>query len=245
MDLNSMTHPELEEEIKKTKIAILPIGAIEAHGPHLPLGTDNYLAERLAQKVAEKIEAFVLPTFAYGQVWSLRNVKGSINISNEHLKAILVDIGTSLYRFGIRLYVIINGHFGNNVAIKEAARELYEKIPELKVYYFFYPGVSYIIDEVRESEPLPGGYFHACEIETSYMLYLAPEHVQMEKAINDTPNLPEDFEYTPTPWDRVTSTVVMGNAALATKEKGEKIINVAIDNIVKILKKWLTTKEGV
>lgn len=232
-----MTYLEVEEQTRRTKIAILPMGAIEAHGPHLPVGTDNYLAERMAQKVAERIEALVLPTFAYGQVWSLRNVPGSIYISNEHLKALLVDIGTSIFSFGIRCYVIINAHLGNNVAIKEAARELYDRIPELKVYYFFYPGVSHIINEVRESKPLPGGFFHACEIETSYMLYLAPEYVQMEKAINDIPNLPEDFEYAPTPWDKVTSTTVMGNAVLATKEKGKKIIDAAIDNIVKILKR--------
>lgn len=66
-------------------VAILPIGAVEAHGPHLPLGTDNFLAERLSEKLAERLNAFVLPTLPYGQVWSLKNFPGSINISNESL----------------------------------------------------------------------------------------------------------------------------------------------------------------
>ena len=135
----------------------------------------------------------MLPTFTYGQVWSLRDVPGSINVNNEHLIAIITDIGKSLYKFGIRCFVMINAHLGNMVAIKEAARKLYDEHRDLKVYYFIYPGVGEITKKVRESKPMPGGYFHACEIETSYMLYLAPEHVRMEKAVDDFPSTAGGF----------------------------------------------------
>lgn len=237
MEMQKLTYLEVKEQIERTPIAILPIGAVEAHGPHLPVGTDNYLAERLSVKVAEKVDALVLPTFSYGQVWSLRNVSGSINVSNEHLIGVLNDIGKSLYKFGIRYFVIINAHLGNMVAIKEAARKLYDEHRDLKVFYFIYPGVSEVTKKVRESKPMPGGYFHACEIETSYMLYLAPEYVQMDKALDDFPHLPEDFDYTPTPWDEITDTIVLGSAKFATREKGEKIIDTAVDTIVNILRK--------
>ncbi|AEE92142.1 Creatininase [Tepidanaerobacter acetatoxydans Re1] len=237
MDMQKLTYLEFQEFISKKPIAILPIGAVEAHGPHLPIGTDNYLAERLSRKVAEKVDALVLPTFSYGQVWSLRNVPGSINVSNEHLTGVLTDIGKSLYKFGVRYFVIINTHVGNMTAIKEAARNLYDFYKDLKVFYFIYPGTAKITKEVRESKPMPGGYFHACEIETSYMLYLAPDYVKMDKALDDFPDLPEDFEYTPTPWDEITDTIVLGSATLATEEKGQKIIDVAVETIVKILEK--------
>lgn len=237
MEMQKLTYLEVKEQIKKTPIAILPMGAVEPHGPHLPVGTDCYLAERMASKVAEKIDALVLPTFSYGQVWSLRNVPPSINVSNAHLIGVLVDIGKSLYNSGVRYFIIINSHVGNMVAIKEAARELYDEHRDMKVFYFMYPGTAEITEEIRQSKPMPGGYFHACEIETSYMLYLAPEYVQMDKALDDFPNLPEDFQYTPTPWDQITDTVVLGSATLATREKGQKIIDTAIETIVNVLKK--------
>ncbi|WP_223593895.1 creatininase family protein [Neobacillus bataviensis] len=226
---------EVKEKILNSKVAILPIGAVEAHGPHLPLGTDNYLAERLSERVAEKTGAFVLPTLPYGQVWSLKNFPGSINISNESLISFIVDIGVSLYEQGFRVFAMINGHLGNAVAMKEAARKLYSQYPNYKILYLFYPGVKKATDEVRETVSSHTSYFHACEIETSYMLYLAEEYVDMSKAISDVPNIPMSADITPTPWEEFTSSAVLGDATLATKEKGEKIIEVAIENMIKLI----------
>jgi creatinine amidohydrolase len=226
---------EVKEKIQNSKIAILPIGAVEAHGPHLPLGTDNYLAERLSERVAAKTGAFVLPTLPYGQVWSLKNFPGSINISNESLISLLVDIGVSLYEQGFRVFAMINGHLGNAVAMKEAARKLYSQFPDFKILYLFYPGVKKVTDEVRETVSSHTSYFHACEIETSYMLYLAGEYVDMSRAISDVPNIPLSADVTPTPWEEFTNSAVLGDATLATKEKGEKIIEVAIENMIKLI----------
>jgi len=226
---------DVKEKIQKSKVAILPIGAVEAHGPHLPLGTDNYLAERLSERVADKTGAFVLPTLPYGQVWSLKNFPGSINVSNDSLISMLVDIGTSLYDQGFRVFAMMNGHLGNAVALKEAARKLYSLFPDFKILYLFYPGVKKVIEEVRETPSAHASYFHACEIETSYMLYLANEYVDMSRAITDIPDIPMSADVTPTPWEEFTSSAVLGDAKIAKKEKGEKIIEVAINNMVKLI----------
>jgi creatinine amidohydrolase len=226
---------DVKEKIQNSKIAILPIGAVEAHGPHLPLGTDNYLAERLSERVAEKTGAFVLPTLPYGQVWSLKNFPGSINVSNDSLISMLVDIGTSLYDQGFRVFAMINGHLGNAVALKEAARKLYSLHPDFKILYLFYPGVKKVTEEVRETPSAHASYFHACEIETSYMLYLAGEYVDMSRAITDIPDIPMSADVTPTPWEDFTNSAVLGDAKIATREKGEKIIEVAIENMVKLI----------
>lgn len=223
------------EKIQNSKVVILPIGAVEAHGPHLPLGTDNYLAERLSERVAEKTGAFIIPTLPYGQVWSLKNFPGSINVSNDSLISILTDIGSSLYDQGFRVFVMINGHLGNAVALKEAARKLYSQYPDFKILYLFYPGVKQVTEEVRAAPSAHASYFHACEIETSYMLYLAEEYVDMSRAITDIPDIPVSADVTPTPWEEFTSSAVLGNAKLATKEKGEKIIEIAIENMVKLV----------
>ncbi|MGG4032808.1 creatininase family protein [Paenibacillus cisolokensis] len=219
---------DIAAKIERMPCAILPIGAVEAHGPHLPLGTDNLLAERLARRLAERTDSFVLPTLPYGQVWSLQNFPGSINVSNEALVRMLYDIGESLVRQGFRIFVMLNGHLGNAVALKEAARLLYRDYPELKVYYFFYPGAKEAINEVRESPSSHSSYFHACELETSYMLYLAEEHVDMSRAISDPPEIGLEADCTPTPWETFTQTAVLGDATLAAKEKGERIIEATL-----------------
>jgi creatinine amidohydrolase len=233
---------DVKEKIAESKIAILPIGAIEAHGPHLPLGTDNILAERLSEELAKRTHAFQLPTLPYGQVWSLKNFPGSINVSNEALISILFDIGESLYNQGFRIFVMVNGHLGNAVALKEAARKLYQSYPELKVLYLFYPGTKAVIEEVRETKAAHSTYFHACEIETSYMLYLAEEYVDMSKAICDIPQIPASADVTPTPWEEFTNSAVLGDATLATKEKGKRIIEAALDNMVRLIEE---AKEAV
>lgn len=227
---------DIKEKISKTKIAILPVGAVEAHGPHLPLGTDNLLAERLSERLAEQLDGFVLPTMPYGQVWSLRNFPGSINVSNQSLISLISDIGESLHKQGFTTFIMVNGHLGNSTALKEAARVLYESCPDLRVIYFFYPGMSKAVAEVRESSSAHGTYFHACEIETSYMLYLAPEYVDMDRALSDIPDIPSYADVTPTPWEDFTETAVLGDATLATVEKGKHIIDIALDNMVRIAK---------
>lgn len=234
---------EIGEKIKASKIAILPIGAVEAHGPHLPLSTDTILAERLSNRLAEQVGAFVLPSLPYGQVWSLRNFPGSINISNHSLIAFLVDIGRSLSNQGFSTWAIVNGHLGNQVAIKEAARILYDEIQDFKVFYFFYPGMNSVVKDIRETTSAHSTYFHACEIETSIMLYLAEEYVKMDKAINDTPSIPKEADFTSTPWEVFTESAVLGDATLATKEKGKKIVETALSNMAEMLKGGDTKKE--
>jgi|SRR5690625_1540109 len=226
---------DIKEKIDQKKVALLPIGATEAHGPHLPLATDTILAERLSYQLAEEINAFVLPSLPYGQVWSLKNFPGSINVSNESLISLIFDIGKSLYEQGFTVLAIINAHLGNQVAMKEAARKLYSEISDFKVFYFFYPGMDSVVRQVSESNRAHSTYFHACEIETSIMLYLAEEYVRMDRAINELPTLPPDADFTPTPWEEFTNSGVLGEAKLATKEKGEKIVQRALQEMAKII----------
>lgn len=228
---------EVKARIADKKAAILPVGAVEAHGPHLPLGTDNLLAERMGARLAELTDSYLLPTLPYGQVWSLRNFPGSLSVSNESMAMLLTDIGESLYQQGFRVFVMVNGHLGNGTALKEAARRLYDKVPELKVYYLFYPGSKEVIARVRESSSAHGSYFHACEIETSYMLYLAEEFVDMDKAICDIPHITEEADCTPTPWETFTETAVLGDATLATREKGEAILTASLKAMAEMVNK--------
>lgn len=232
MNVQHQTAYDIESQIDEHSVAILPVGAVEAHGPHLPLGTDNILAEEMAARYAKMVDGYVLPTFNYGQVWSLQNFPGSISVSNESMISMIVDIGESVNRQGFGIFALVNGHLGNQTALKEAARKLYESCPDMKVFYFFYPGMNKTATEVRETPSSHGTYFHACEIETSLMLYLADEHVDMQKAIKDIPQIEMKADFTPTRWEEFTETAVLGDATLATKEKGQHIITHALENMV-------------
>ncbi|PTX58498.1 creatinine amidohydrolase [Melghirimyces profundicolus] len=235
MQFQEQTSERIRESIKSSPIAILPMGAVEAHGPHLPLGTDNFLAEELSKRLAERVNGWVLPILPYGQVWSLSDFPGSLSVRNETLIHLLTDLGDSLVRQGFRIWVILNAHLGNAVAVKEAARNLYERHPGFRVFYFFYPGTQKVISEVRERPPVHPTYFHACEMETSYMLYLAEEKVDMSKAIDDVPEIPQESDFTPTPWSTFTRSAVLGYATLASREKGERVIEAALDRMTEIV----------
>ena len=231
----------LQEDAAKAFLAekpvmLLPIGAVEVHGDHLPLCTDTLLGTGVANKVAARLEkAAVLPPLPYGQVWSLRDFPGSIDISNDTLAHTIADIGRSLDRFGVPKLAMINGHVGNMVAMKQAARILWEEGRAIKTYYFTYPGADKKAAEVCETPRPHSSYFHACEIETSYMLYLAGEFVHMEKALRNYPDFPADFDTSPSPWSSVLNTAVLGDAPAATAAKGEAIIEHVVNEIVRII----------
>lgn len=238
MKFNELSTYGLAERIEKEKIAFLPIGAVEVHGQHLPLGTDSILAERLTAKVLKKTGGLILPTLHYTQVWSLGRCQGTIGIPNDLLISLVTEIGREVKRNGFEILAIINTHLGNLTAIKEAARALYAE--GIKVFYFTYPGAEKVLFEVMESGLLAGGFFHADEIETSYMLYLAKEHVDMEKAIDGTVEVPQELAYTPIRWGEFTTTNVMGDATKATKEKGRYVLDKVVENIARILKGHLS-----
>nr|MBC7245716.1 creatininase family protein [Chloroflexota bacterium] len=232
--MDQLSGEEFHERLQKSGIAILPLGAMEFHGPHLPIGTDNFIVNKVSAEVARHTGGVLLPLIPYGQVWSLENFPGSLNISNETLASLIFEIGVSMHRQGAVILAIINGHLGNMNAVQAAARRLFP-VEGLITYMFTYPGLAEAASRVCTSRPLPGGYFHADEIETSLMLYVEPRLVHMDRAIRDEPQLPPDFQNRPVRWEEITKTGVLGDASIATQEKGEEIFRTVVSRIVEIL----------
>ncbi len=234
--LEEMTWVEAKEALEKAKVVIIPLGAIEAHGPHLPLGTDNFIVERIAEEVAKKIGGIVLPVIKYGQVWSLINFPGSLTVSEDSLFRFLVDICLSLHKHGAKNFAFISFHIGNATVIKKTARYLKDNY-DLNVFYFASSGLSKI-REFCDSKQWHKNYFHAEEIETSLMLYIKPDLVDMAKAKACYPDK-KIFEFYPQKWDELTDIGVIGDPTVATREKGEKMLEVIINEIVELLRKGL------
>lgn len=231
-----MNQEQAAAAMKQCETALLPIGAVEVHGNHLPICTDVYLAEGVCRLVEEKLpDCVVLPSMPYGQIWSLRDKPGCVTVSDQVLSQFIAEVGKSLWEQGIKKLAVINGHVGNVAAIKTGMRILYDQCG-LKTYSFTYPGAESVIEHVCTSKRPHKAYFHACEIETSYMLYLAEDKVDMTKAITQYPEFPADFDVTPTPWSKIMDVAVMGDATAATKEKGKAVIDAVVENIVEILR---------
>ncbi len=227
---------EVKALLARRPVALLPLGAIENHGEHLPLATDNLLADGVARQVAARIpDSVVLPAMPYGQVWSTSAYAGTISLTLETFVDTLYEIGASLFAQGVPLLAFVNGHMGNLDAMKLAARRLHDE-HGMKVLSLTYPGIGEISRAVLEEERVHPSYFHACELETSYMLHLAPEHVRIELARPNRPTLPADIDVSPTPWHTFSpDSPVLGDPTLATADKGRAIIDVAVAKIVELI----------
>lgn len=233
-ELQYMTRPEAKKAINKYKKAILPFGATEQHASHLPLGTDTFLAHAMSIELAKHIKAIVLPAIPVGYSWGWRRIQGTLNISVDHVKGIVKDISTSLACNGLEELIIMNGHGGNDSALKYAVRELSDELA-LQIYYFTYPGLEEI-SEYLES-PIWHGMGHACEWETSLMLAVRPDLCDMKKAVREYPeeDLAYEYYYSSFPMGNLSKSGSFGDATLATKEKGEVILNKIIDYVKNVL----------
>lgn len=119
--LELMTYREVAEALRHVDTLIIPVGTIEAHGAHLPLGTDALIPLAIAERIAERVNALVAPPIYYGVTRSLLAYPGSLTISEKTLEQLVYEIICAARRHGFRFFVIINGHGGNRAALSRAA----------------------------------------------------------------------------------------------------------------------------
>jgi len=229
MKLHHLNEHEARRALQKAQIALLPLGAVEPHGDHLPLDTDNLLAERFCERLDSALgdDAITLPVLSYSQVWSLRGHAGAIDIGNALLGELLVSLARNMAGYGIRTTAVINAHYGNFDAIKSAARQLREE--GITLLSYSWAGMDSCVAKLRQSAVAYPGYMHADEIETSLMLALAPETVDMAQAKAHYPDFPEDFRYRPVPWTAFSDYSVLGDPRCASAEKGHAFVQQALE----------------
>ncbi len=229
-----LTWPEAKEAVERMPACILPVGAVEAHGPHLALDTDNLLSTEICRRAARETGIILMPTMPYGQVWSLYDYPGTLSVSIYTLIAVLKDLVRSFRDKGFKLAFVFCGHLGNLPAIKQAIREACEEVPEIKcvILQGRFTDKSQVLTTRRSHHT----YLHACEIETSQILECAPEAAYMDRALCDYPDYPLDFDITPTRWSEVTKTGVLGDATAATPEKGRAIVAEIVESMTVVVK---------
>lgn len=224
-----MTRDEVAEAIDDYPVAILPLGATEQHGHHLPLGVDVMLAEGISRRVAEETGALLLPAVSFGYSWVWRDIPGTVSIQQHHVEAIIKDVAHGVSRYGVELLVLINGHEANDASMKYAVRELQDEV-SMPVVYFFYPGLAEVMAKHCES-PTWHGMIHACELETSLMLALYPEHVRMDKAVAEYPERPSLYGRSTISLGDLSESGVYGDPTKATAEKGRLMLDAFVGTI--------------
>ncbi len=172
MRLGELDSRSLERRIKENPLVILPVGALEAHGPHLPLSADQIQAEETAETLATRLGALVAPAVAYGSCPGARRFPGTVSLSLGALAAHLGGILSELGRMGLHRVLVLSGHAerGHMAALREAADQAMQAFPRMRVvvlsdYEFVY--------ELRGKES-PATDGHGGLLETSRVLHLAP-----------------------------------------------------------------------
>ena len=238
------TWPEVAAHVSATSgVAILPFGALEQHGPQLPLSTDTATAEEVARRLATLLDAVLLPPVHYGETWNNAGYPGTVSLSPGTVTAIAKDIGASLVLSGVRVFVIVNGDWGNRAPLALAARELVDEgvIPALVLDY---PGMDAAIDEVRESRPAAPGLNHAEEVETSIMLAIDPSTVHPEHYAAEYPDFPADFGTRPMQLHPFSPSGVFGDPSSATAAKGEAILARTVEESRRVIEEFLAGLQG-
>jgi creatinine amidohydrolase len=229
--------PEVRDATVARPVALLPFGAVEEHGPHLPLGTDIQVADALADRICAAAGLLRLPTMPYGQVWSLAHFPGSLSVRDELLVGLVTDLADGLRRGGVTGLVLFTAHLGNVTALRAASRALADAggLPAIALAY---PGLEQVAESVRDAPGSHPSIMHADELETSVMLALHPDSVDMDLAVAEYPRYPPDFGMAPARWDTLSSSGVFGDATAASAGKGGKIVAHVVASACEIIGAW-------
>jgi creatinine amidohydrolase len=237
--LEELNFGRVRQDQNPPAVAVLPMGATEPHNYHLPYGNDFLTTRRVGERICEQAycrgaKVVLLPTIPFGVDSNLLKFPLTIHVSLRALEAVLRDIIRSLECHGIHKLVLLNGHGGNE--LKPLLREWYG---QTKVFVTVVDWWKVGADKYAEIFSKPDD--HAGEMETSVALALYPEHVAMEQA-SDGAKREAQFEAIrrgwaaiTRPWHFLTQSSGVGDPRAATKEKGERYLQIVSDRLAQFL----------
>jgi len=245
--LDELTWRDVAAATAETSTLLLPVGATEQHGHHLPLGVDTLMPEAIAERVAERIPALVAPAIPYGVSAHHTFKPGTFTVGSETFRSYVRDVAASAADWGIESVLLVNGHY------LAQDPELEIVVRDLRIDYdldaFHVPLVNVFSDaaaRVRDSAVT----FHASEFETSLVLALAPDLVRMGEAeavappkkslpLTDYDALGENrvgWALSADDMAALTHTGNLGDPTSATAEKGEALVAEAVENVVDLVR---------
>jgi len=238
MRIEEMTSIEFAEAVERDPVVILPIGATEAHGPHLPLGTDAFQPEAIADAVAERVNGLVAPAIKYGQHSSTRNLPGTIGITSSTLRSMIVDILESLHRNGIRKIVIVSGHSGSvhMAMIKDACEDVVRRY-QMDVVFLADYDIGKGLQEEIDAGPDDG---HGGMMETSRIMAIRPDLVSKNRTKGEFVSAGYAVLSDP---ERCYPQGFVGDAAKANAQAGKRLNDYITDALTDLIRKDLGVRE--
>jgi len=235
--LENLTWVEAEAAFNQYELVMIPLGArTKEHGLHLPLNNDWVMAEYLTERVAAEVPVIIMPTLQYGYYPSFTEYPGSVTLELETFRDVVAEICISLSNYGVKKFYVLNTGISTIRGLEPAREELEKHGVALRF--------TNLLKVDEELPPILGqeGGTHADESETSMMLYIKPEIVDMAKAVKDYHPLdgrgltrdPENLEA-----GAFSVTGTYGDPTLATREKGMVIVEAAVKEIVREIKEFI------
>ncbi len=244
--ISDLTWPEFAARTRDQAVVLLPVGALEQHGLHLPLSTDALIAERLAEQLATRIDGIVLPTLTYGARSLARSgggaqFPGTVNLDGSTLIALTRDIIREQARHGVTRFVALLGHGENDHFVVEGA-ELARRDPLASTMHILVIGWWQVLT-TNDLIPLFPDEFpgwdreHAARVETALMLALAPDQVRSDRlGLVDAAPVPP-YVMLPTPAGHVPSQGSLADPRGATAGLGEGLVTTIVDRVADIVRR--------
>jgi len=233
-----MTWIEFERRRQETDTVIIPTGACEIYGAHLPMGSDGFAAMSVSEKIAEKTGALIAPMLEVAECRSLLSYSGTLTISNELFTMYIRELMDNLVRYDFRNFMFISGHGANIAPVSYVAQDYQLKCgikwAQIDLWRFF----NIHGDNIFDNKGIMA-HGHASECSTSVMLYLRPELVDMAAATRVEPTA-DALAYTDVirfiPMDEKSPNGTVGDATAGTAEKGKAIIDKCVNRIADFMK---------
>ncbi|QUL99191.1 MAG: creatininase family protein [Candidatus Fermentithermobacillus carboniphilus] len=244
--LYDMTWPEVKAALPDIKVAIIPTGSTEQHGPHGTFEVDSARAREFAKRLAQRVypHALVTPCVTFGISGHHMHFPGTISLRAETFIQVLMDIVWSLYQHGIRRFFFINGHGGNKPALTIVVNRIRQEM-DAKAAWASPTSVADDVIKQRVKSPMIG---HACESEMSQCLYLCHETVRTEyltKGEIYDEALAKHLSAVPVEegrfWEEITANGALGDASQANVELGQVAIETALDRLTAFLVNFMNS----
>ena len=227
-DIIHLQDPYLRKLIKTRKqTALIPVGSIEQHGPHLPISTDSDIVSEIAQRISKKTDFLVLPTINYGVSFE-HSPFFNVSVTKVTLEKVLVELCISLWKNKVKTIVILNGHHGNQAVLYNIPKKVHNLSKgKVKVFVFSYWHF------------MKRGFDHAGFVETSLMLAISKQ-VKMKKAVKgfttnglSTKQKSRINKLAAKSFISVTRNGVWGDPRNATAKEGNKILSEIVETFLK------------
>ncbi len=235
-----LTPPEFRKLAKEEKVCLLPIGSLERHGEHLPLGTDALTAHRICVMAAEEEPCVVFPPYWFGQVHEASCFHGTVNFPGEMLYKMLETLLDQIALNGFTKILIVSGHGGNTDWLHYFQMTQCDRETDYTVYSVFDTHGDHVraLSDIWDT---PAGG-HADEKETSVMMAITPDAVKMEYQKFDEPILSKGMHdhlkevHTGLWWYGKYPEQVTGTPSAASREKGEKVLEAAKLDLIEAIR---------